>query len=91
MRKSAYAIAALAAIVVAAPSIASADSVVIKHRDNWRGAHAEYREHRDYGWHTWLLQLSVPQQSVPFVVSTHDPPCLLQQTTDGGATIESHT
>ena len=51
MRKSAYAIAALAAIVVAAPSIASADTVVIKHRDNWRGAHAEFREHRDYGWH----------------------------------------
>jgi hypothetical protein len=51
MRKSAYAIAALAAIVVAAPSIASAETVVIKHRDNWRGAHAEFREHRDYGWH----------------------------------------
>jgi hypothetical protein len=52
MRKSAYVIAALAAITVAAPSIASADTVVIKHRDNyWRGAHAEFREHRDFGWH----------------------------------------
>ena len=51
MRKSAYAIAALTAIVVAAPSIANADTVVIKHRDHWRGAHAEFRDHRDYGWH----------------------------------------
>ena len=55
MRKSAYVIAALAAIVVAAPSIASADTVVIKHRDHWRGARAEYREHRDFGLHRgWL-------------------------------------
>jgi hypothetical protein len=51
MRTSAYVIAALAAITVAAPSIASADTVVIKHRDHWRGAHAEFRDHRDYGWH----------------------------------------
>ena len=51
MRKSGYVIAAIAAITVAAPSIASADTVVIKHRDHWRGAHAEFREHRDYGWH----------------------------------------
>jgi hypothetical protein len=51
MRTSAYVIAALAAITIAAPSIASADTVVIKHRDHWRGAHAEFRDHRDYGWH----------------------------------------
>jgi hypothetical protein len=51
MTKSAYIIATLAAIAVAAPSIASADTVVIKHRDDWRGARAEFREHRDHGWH----------------------------------------
>ena len=52
MRKSGYVIAAIAAITVVAPSIASADTVVIKHRNHdWRGAHAEFREHRDYGLH----------------------------------------
>jgi hypothetical protein len=51
MRKSTYVIAALAAIAVVAPSIASADTVAIKHRDHWRNTHAEYREHRDHGWH----------------------------------------
>src|SRR5215475_5147772 len=52
MRKSGYVIAALATLAVAAPSIASADTVVIKHRDHhWLGARAEYREHRDHGWH----------------------------------------
>jgi hypothetical protein len=51
MRKCGYLIATLAAIAVAAPSIASAETVVIKHRDHWRGAHAEFREHRDFGWH----------------------------------------
>jgi hypothetical protein len=52
MRKLAYVIAALATVAIAAPSIASADTVVIKHRDHhWLGARAEYREHRDYGSH----------------------------------------
>jgi hypothetical protein len=39
-----YALAALATIAVAAPTIASAETVVIKHRDHhdWRGARAEY-------------------------------------------------
>lgn len=51
MTTSGYVIAALAAIAVAAPSIASADTVVIKHRDqHWRSAHAEFGEHRDHGW-----------------------------------------
>ncbi len=58
MKKLGYVIAALGAIAVAAPSIASAETVVIKHRDHDRyGARAEYREHRDFrehrdrGWH----------------------------------------
>lgn len=52
MKKFGYVIAALGAIAVAAPSIASADTVVIKHRDHDRyGARAEYREHRDHFWH----------------------------------------
>ena len=52
MRKFGYVIAALGAIVVAAPSIASADTVVIKRSHHpWYGARAEFREHRDYGWH----------------------------------------
>jgi hypothetical protein len=44
MKKFGYVLAALGAIVIAAPSIASAETVVIK-----RGG--EYREHRDRGWH----------------------------------------
>jgi hypothetical protein len=52
MKKLGYVIAALGAIAVAAPSIASAETTVIKHRDNDRfGARAEFREHRDRGWH----------------------------------------
>ena len=59
MKKFGYVIAALGAIVIAAPSIASAETVVIKrggyhggyhHGD---GARAEYRGHRGWheGWH----------------------------------------
>ena len=49
MRKLGYVIAALGAIAVAAPSIASAETVVIKHRDNgWHhGWHRDW--HRAYG------------------------------------------
>ena len=54
MRKFGYAAAALAAIAVALPSMASAETVVIKrggfHHD-WGRARAEYRIHRDNGWH----------------------------------------
>jgi hypothetical protein len=51
MKKLGYAIAALALIAIAAPSIASAETVVIRggghhHMDRSR---AEYRGHRD--WH----------------------------------------
>jgi len=53
MKKFGYVIAALGAIAVAAPSIASAETVVIK-RGGYHhgyGARAEFREHRDRGWH----------------------------------------
>jgi hypothetical protein len=49
MRKLGYVIAALGAIAVAAPSIASAETVVVKHRDHgWH--HRDYGWHRDHGW-----------------------------------------
>jgi hypothetical protein len=64
MKKFGYVIAALGAIAVASPSIASAETMVIKHRDHDRygaraeyrnhdryGARGDYREHRDHGWH----------------------------------------
>jgi hypothetical protein len=64
MKKLGYVIAALGAIAVAAPSIASAEEFAIRHRDHDRfsdhfrygdhdrfGARAEFREHRDHGWH----------------------------------------
>jgi hypothetical protein len=51
MKKFAYVIAALGAIAIAAPSIASAETVVIKRGDHHQfGARAEFREHRDHGW-----------------------------------------
>ena len=56
MRKFGYVIAALGAIAVAAPSIASAETVLIKHRDHgwhhgWhRDWHRAYGFHRDHGW-----------------------------------------
>jgi hypothetical protein len=54
MKKSRYVVAAFAAVAIVAPTVASADTVVIEHRDHWRGARAEFREHRDYGWqHGW--------------------------------------
>jgi hypothetical protein len=55
MKKFGYVFAALAAIVIAAPSIASAETVVIKrgggHHDGYHGARAEFRGHGDRGWH----------------------------------------
>jgi hypothetical protein len=58
MKKFGYVLAALGAIAVAAPSIASAETVVIKRGDRHHfsdrhhfGARAEFREHRDRGWH----------------------------------------
>jgi hypothetical protein len=53
MKKLGYVIAALGAIAIAAPSIASAETVVMKRGgDHHRlGARAEFREHRDFGRH----------------------------------------
>ena len=53
MKKFGYVIAALAAIAIAAPSIASAETVVIKrggHDHHGYGARAEFGGHRDHGW-----------------------------------------
>lgn len=53
MKKFGYVLAALGAIIVATPSIASAETIVIKrggYHHNY-GARAEFREHRDRGWH----------------------------------------
>ena len=54
MKKFAYVIAALGAIAVAAPTIASAETVVIKrggYHHDWGRSRAEFRVHRDYGLH----------------------------------------
>ena len=52
MKKLGYVLAALGAIAVAAPSIASAETVVIKRGAHHQmGARAEFREHRDFGLH----------------------------------------
>ena len=60
MRKFGYVVAALGAIAVALPSMASAETVVIKrhgYHHGWDRSRAEYRVrpeyrvHRDYGWH----------------------------------------
>ena len=52
MKKFAYVLAALGAMAIAAPSIASAETVVIKrggHHHGWYGARAQM--HHDRGWH----------------------------------------
>jgi hypothetical protein len=56
MKKFGLVLAALGALIIAAPSIASAQTVVVKrggyhegHRGH--GARAEYRGHRDRGYH----------------------------------------
>jgi hypothetical protein len=52
MKKLGYVFAALGAIAIAAPSIASAETVVIKrgHHHGYYDARAEFREHHR-GWH----------------------------------------
>ena len=50
MKKFGYLVAAVVAVGLVAPSIASAETVVVKHGDHDRGARAEYREHRDHGY-----------------------------------------
>jgi hypothetical protein len=58
MKKFGFVLAALGAIVIAAPSIASAETVVIKrggyhggYHHGAYGARAEYRGYHDRGWH----------------------------------------
>jgi hypothetical protein len=59
MKKFGYVVAALGAIAIAAPTIASAETVVIKrggyhhggYHHGWDRARAEYRIRRDNGWH----------------------------------------
>ena len=58
MKKFGLVLAALGAIIIAAPSIASAQTVVIKRGGGYHqgqhhgyGARAQYRGHRDNGWH----------------------------------------
>ena len=52
MKKLGYVIAALGAMAVAAPSIASAEDIAIRNGGHHPlGARAEFREHRDHGWH----------------------------------------
>jgi hypothetical protein len=53
MKKFGYVAAALGAIAIALPSIASAETVVIKrgHHHDWDRSRAEFRVHRDNGWH----------------------------------------
>ena len=58
MKKFGYALAVLGAIVVAAPSIASAETVIIKrsgHHHAYGHHHGHYgaraQVHRDRGWH----------------------------------------
>ncbi len=52
MSKLGYIVAALGVVAIAVPSIASAGDVVIKRGDHDRfGPRAEFREHRDRGWH----------------------------------------
>ncbi len=49
MKKLGFIIAALGAIAIAAPSIASAEEMAIRHDHGRMNAHAEM--HRDHGWH----------------------------------------
>ena len=49
MKKFGFIIAALGAIAIAAPSIASANEMVIRHHHDRMNARADM--HRDHGWH----------------------------------------
>ena len=52
MKKLGYVFAALGAIAIAAPSIANAETIVVKRGyHHGYGARADFREHRDHGWH----------------------------------------
>lgn len=51
MKKFGYILAAIVAVGFAAPSIASAETIVIKRDGHHMGARAEFREHRDHRRH----------------------------------------
>ncbi len=52
MKKLGYIVAAVGAFAILAPTMANAETMVIKrHHHGPYGARAEFREHRDYGWH----------------------------------------
>jgi hypothetical protein len=51
MKKLGYVIAAVATIAIAAPSIASAETVVVRHGDHHHFGAARAEMHRDRGWH----------------------------------------
>jgi hypothetical protein len=51
MKKFGYVMAALGALAIAAPTVASAETAVIKHGGHPYGARAEFREHGDHGRH----------------------------------------
>jgi hypothetical protein len=59
MKKFGYIVAAIIAVGIAVPTIASAETVVVRHGDGDRhddrdrGARAEYREHREHRDHGW--------------------------------------
>jgi len=51
MKKFGYVFAAIGALAIAAPSIASAETVVVKHRGDYHNAWRAHAEMRDHGWH----------------------------------------
>ncbi|WP_315740907.1 MULTISPECIES: hypothetical protein [unclassified Bradyrhizobium] len=62
MKKIALALASLAVVALAAPSIANAETVVIKrgghhYHHGWDRSHAEYRMHREYRPHHYVRPL----------------------------------
>lgn len=52
MKKLGFVVAALGALAMVAPTMANAETIVVKrgHHHGY-GARAEFREHRDHGWH----------------------------------------
>lgn len=53
MKKLGYVVAALGVLAIVAPTMASAETMIIKrgHHHGPFGARAEFRPHRDFGWH----------------------------------------
>jgi len=51
MKRLGFVLATLGAIVIAAPSIASAETIVVKRGGYHHGYGAHAMMHRDHGWH----------------------------------------